>query len=84
MEAHVDEMLALIRDLTAAHGELQAHHMATRLAVHSLIATHPRPADLHADMLDRMDKLADSLRPERIPAYRDSIDKLLKTIPLQP
>ena len=76
-----EELVALQREQVRLLAELQADLLATTLAVHSLIATHPAPSALHAAVLDGMDRLADSLQPDRIPRYRAAIGRLLQSMP---
>ena len=55
--------------------ETMAEVSACRAVAHALIATHPDRDAVRAKLLEAMDLMADVTPPERIPLYREALQR---------
>ena len=46
----------------------------------AIVETHPDPSAIASRLMEGMDRMADVLVPERVPQYREEVQRLLSTV----
>ena len=46
----------------------------------AIVQTHPNPKAVADLLMDSMDRMADVLKPERVPQYREEVQRLLNAV----
>lgn len=80
MQAVVEELVGLLRDMQSLNAGLQAQLNAQRIVIKALIVSHAEPRMLHEALLDEMDLGADPLQPQRVADTAEFVDEYLQVL----